>query len=143
MPLENHHSGLIYAMVLAAAADGEVRESELMTIDETMLVLPIFADFQRANFGPIAASCIELLSEEDGIETAIALIKGAMPARLYPTAYALACDVVAVDGVATQEELRLLEMMRHSLDVDRLTAAAIERGAAARFARPRPENGAR
>ena len=66
-----------------------------------------------------------------------------MPARLYPTAYALACDVVAVDGVATQEELRLLEMMRHSLDVDRLTAAAIERGAAARFARPRPENGAR
>lgn len=135
MQLQNHHSGLIYAMVLAAAADGQVRESELWTIDETMMVLPIFKDFQRANFGAIAGACVELLSEEDGIDAAIGLIQGSLPPRLYATAYALACDVVAVDGVATQEELLLLEMMRHQLDIDRLTAAAIERGAAARFAR--------
>jgi tellurite resistance protein len=135
MQLQNHHSGLIYAMVLAAAADGKVRESELLTIDETMMVLPIFSDFQRANFGAIAAACVSLLSEDDGIDVAIGLIHESLPPRLYPTAYALACDVVAVDGVATQEELRLLEMMRHQLNIDRLTAAAIERGAAARFAR--------
>ena len=36
------------------------------------------------------------------------------------------------DGQASQEELRLLEMVRHSLDIDRLVAAGIERGARAR-----------
>ena len=38
----------------------------------------------------------------------------------------------AADGLATQEELRLLELLRHRLDVGRLEAAAIERGARAR-----------
>jgi hypothetical protein len=54
---------------------------------------------------------------------------------LRETAYALACDVVAADGRATQEELRLLELLRHRLEVGRLPAAAIERGARARHRR--------
>ena len=49
------------------------------------------------------------------------------------TAYAIACDLVAVDGNATEEELRVLELIRHRLNIDRLIAAAIERGARARF----------
>ena len=57
-----------------------------------------------------------------------------LPAKIRETAYALACDVVAVDGEAHQEEPRMLEMIRHELRIDRLTAAAIERGARARFA---------
>ena len=61
-------------------------------------------------------------------------MKEGLPQRLRPTAYAIACDVVAADGEATQEELRYLEILRHELEVDRLTAAAIERGAAARYA---------
>ena len=40
------------------------------------------------------------------------------------------------DGALTQTELRLLEEMRHELNLDRLHAAAIERGARARFAHP-------
>ena len=50
------------------------------------------------------------------------------------TAYALACDVAVADSRLTQEELRLLEMIRFRLEVDRLSAAAIERGARARHA---------
>ena len=41
----------------------------------------------------------------------------------------------AADAAATQEELRVLELIRHRLEVDRLSAAAIERGARARHAR--------
>jgi hypothetical protein len=41
-------------------------------------------------------------------------------------------DVAAADAEVTQEEARLLEILRHRLDVDRLAAAAIERGAKAR-----------
>ena len=46
--------------------------------------------------------------------------------------YMLACEVAASDGTLSQQELRLLEMMRHYFELDRLTAAAIERSVAAR-----------
>ena len=74
-----------------------------------------------------------MLSRDDGLEEAFAEIKEVLPANLRETAYALACDVAAADGEAAQEELRVLEMMRHRLNIDRLIAAGIERGARARF----------
>ena len=60
-------------------------------------------------------------------------IKAALPAKMRETAYAIACDLVAADGEATQEELQILELIRHRLNIERLVAAAIERGARARF----------
>lgn len=131
-----HHIALIYAMVVGAAADEAVAESELDAIRGIVSHLPIFSDFEKGNLAQIAAAATDLLSEEDGLDAAIGLMKAGLPQRLRPTAYALACDVVAADGEATQEELRYLEMLRHELEVDRLTAAAIERGAAARYAKP-------
>ena len=97
--------------------------------------LPIFNDFERGNFAEIAGACTDLLTEPDGLDAAVDIIRQSLPKRLCATAYALACDVIAVDGIATQEELRFLEMLRHEIEVDRLTAAAIERGSAARYAR--------
>jgi tellurite resistance protein len=44
----------------------------------------------------------------------------------------LACDVAAADGQITAPEARMLEEVREELQVDRLHAAAIERGARAR-----------
>ena len=79
------------------------------------------------------ASRSRLLSRENGLEDALAAIKTALPRKLRETAYAIACDVAAADGEASQEELRILELMRHRLDIDRLIAAGIERGARARF----------
>ena len=98
--------------------------------------LPIFEDFERGNFEQIASAALDFL-KEDGLDAAVAIIREALPLRIRATAYAFACDVIAADGIATQEELRFLEMLRHELDVDRLTAAAIERGSAARYARMR------
>ena len=54
------------------------------------------------------------------------------PEGLNETAYALACDVAASDGHIYEGELRLLEEMRYELQIDRLHAAAIERGSRAR-----------
>ena len=54
------------------------------------------------------------------------------PKKLYETAYALACDVAAADGRITQEEARVLYMIRDRLGIGRLPAAAIERGSRAR-----------
>ena len=75
------------------------------------------------------------LDDEEGLEKALDLIKTALPEKLRETAYALACDVVASDTKASQEELRMLELIRHRLDIDRLAAAAIERAARAHYMR--------
>ncbi|MBI4046770.1 MAG: cytoplasmic protein, partial [Devosia nanyangense] len=57
----------------------------------------------------------------------------ALPRRLQDTAYALAVEIAASDLRLEQEELRYLEMVRDRLDIDRLTTAAIEASARARY----------
>ena len=54
---------------------------------------------------------------------------------LRDTAYAFACEIVAADGHASQEELQFLEVLSYDLEIDPLAAAAIQRGARARHAR--------
>ncbi|MDA1132872.1 MAG: tellurite resistance TerB family protein [Proteobacteria bacterium] len=130
----DHQAALIYAMVIASAADSDMTDSEMSRIGEIVSHLPVFRSFDLNRLPEIASDCAVLLSDEDGLENAFEVMRGALPERLRETAYALACDVVAADGTAAQEELRLLEIMRHALDIDRLNAAAIERGAAARYA---------
>jgi tellurite resistance protein len=108
-------------------------DDELRIIGDIVEHLPAFHDFDRRQLPAVLQACTGLLGREDGLEEAFAAIKAALPAKLRETAYAIACDVAAADGEASQEELRVLEMMRHRLDIDGLIAAAIERGARARF----------
>jgi tellurite resistance protein len=129
----DHHEALIYTMVLISAADQNMTDAELHTIGELVNHLPVFRDFDRGKLVSVAQDCAAVLDDEDGLNKAIELIKSSLPAKLRETAYALACDVAAAGGRVSQEELRLLEMFRHRLEVDRLTAAAIERGVRARY----------
>lgn len=128
----SHHAALIYTMVMVSASDRNMTDAELASIGDMVLHLPVFHDFDRKKLIRIGADCAKLLQQEDGLDQAFLLIRKALPKKLRETAYALACEVAAVDGKATQEELRLLELIRYRLDLDRLTAAAIERGARAR-----------
>ena len=127
-------AALIYTMVLAAAADGDMTDGELRAIEEMIVFLPAFRDFDIKSIAGIASDCTDLLAKENGLDIAFRRIKGALETgRLHECAYALACDVVAADGKVTQDELRFLELLRDAIVVDRLTAAAIERAARARF----------
>ena len=128
----SHHTALIYTMVMVSAADRDMTDAELASIGDMVLHLPVFQKFDRKKLTRVGADCAKLLQQEDGLNNAFTLIKRALPKKLRETAYALACDVAAADGSASQEELRLLELIRHRLDIDRLAAAAIERGARAR-----------
>jgi len=128
----DHHTALIYTMVLVSAADADMTDAELNTISETVRHLPVFRDFDTGRLPKIAEACTELLGRTDGLDLAMEQIKEGLPKKLYETAYAVACDVAASDGRTTQEALRLLEMVRDTLKIDRLNAAAIERGARAR-----------
>ncbi len=131
----SHHAGLIYVMVMVSAADRNMTDAELGMIGEIVNFLPIFRDYDPALLPNTTAACAELLDSDDGLDHAFEVIRAALPVRLRETAYAIACDVAAADGEPHQEVLRLLELIRHRLDIDRLIAAAIERGARARFIR--------
>ncbi len=128
-------SALIYTMVLVSAADSDMTDAELGMIGDVVQHLPVFRGYDAKGLPNTAAMCVDLLSGDNGLEHTLDVIRGALPDRLRETAYALACDIVAADGEATQEELRVLELMRHRFSLERLVAAAIERGARARFVR--------
>ena len=129
----DQHRALIYTMIIVSAADSDMPDAELTIIGDIVGHLPVFRDFDRRELPRVLNDCTNLISREDGLEQTLKTIRAALPAKLRETAYAIACDLVASDGEATQEELRVLEMIRHRLNIERLVAAAIERGARARF----------
>lgn len=126
------HMALVYLMVLVAASDSDMTDSELKRIGDIVKTLPAFSSYDSAKLVSDAETCAEILDADGGLEAVMGLVKEAIPEDYCDTAYAVACDVAVADVHLSQVELRVLEMIRHTLSVDRLTAAAIERGAAAR-----------
>ena len=125
-------TALIYTLVTVSASDDEMTDTELNRMTGIVGYLPAFRNYNVEKLRSDTNSCIELLQSEEGLDAVMGLVEEAIPQSHSDLVYALACEVAASDGALSQEELRLLEMIRHVLDIDRLTAAAIERGAAAR-----------
>lgn len=123
---------LVAVMIAVSASDEDIRTAELVTIESLVNNLPIFATYDLDRMKLMSQMVFDLFSEEDGLDALFGLIRDNLPERLFETAYALSCDVAAADGALTESELRLLEEIRFELDLDRLHAAAIERGARAR-----------
>ncbi|QFU07534.1 hypothetical protein PARPLA_00998 [Rhodobacteraceae bacterium THAF1] len=130
--IETAQDCLVALMIATSASDENLRTSELVTIERIVNHLPVFADFDQQRIAEIAEVVFDLFSEEDGLDDLFALIRKYLPAQLFETAYALSCDVAAADGVLGDTEMRFLEEMRWELEITRLHAAAIERGARAR-----------
>ena len=126
---------LIYLMVVAATSDAQVSDRELDVIGSLVTRLPVFEGFNQDHLGQVAAEAIDLIKDSSSLDNVLSMILGAIPQRLHDTAYALAVEVAAVDLRLEQEELRLLEMIRDRLELDGLTAAAIEASARARLRR--------
>lgn len=123
---------LVAVMIATSASDEALRTPELVTIERIVNHLPVFQGFDQDRLRRIAQTVFDLFEEDDGIAALFGLVREALPEKLFETAYALACDVAASDGKLGEGELRLLQEIRYELDIDRLAAAAIERGARAR-----------
>ncbi len=123
---------LLALMIAVSASDENIRTSELVKIQSAVNILPVFAGFDIDRIQVISQIVFDLFEQEDGLDALFGLIRDNLPEKLHETAYALACDVAAADGHLEETELRLLEEMRYELNIDRLHAAAIERGARAR-----------
>ena len=123
---------LVAVMIAVSLSDESIRTSELVRIQAAVNHLPIFGDYDIDRMNLTAQTVFDLFSEEDGLDALFGLVRDNLPERLFETAYALACDVAAADGRILETELRLLEEIRYELNIARLHAAAIERGARAR-----------
>lgn len=123
---------LVGLMIAVSASDETIRTAELVKIQSAVNMLPVFADYDDDRTKHMAQIVFDLFDQEDGLDALFGLIRDNLPERLFETAYALACDVAAADGSLAESELRLLEEIRYELSIDRLHAAAIERGARAR-----------
>ncbi len=126
---------LVCTMVLVAATDGGITDREIGVMAGLVQTLPAFNGFSTEQLDAATEAAINLLREDDGLNHAGRMIREALPLRLRETAYALACEVVAGDGFASQSTLQMLEFVLGELHLDPLVATAIERGTRARYRR--------
>ncbi len=123
---------IIYLMVLTAASDGEIRDSELRSIGRVVRSFPLFSEADEQGLVSTAGACGRLMSSEDGLHKVFAAAKAALPLHLAETAYAAMVDVVTADEALDLAELRVLEMARDTFAISDDGASAIERAARVR-----------
>jgi tellurite resistance protein len=123
----------IYVMVMMSAVDKTMTDNELEGIGRLARVLPVFDGFDHDRLVHVARECGALLDGAEGLDIALEVVREALPPRLYDTAYAVAVELAATDHSVPNEEIRLLQLLRDRLGLDKLTCAAIERSAIARF----------
>jgi hypothetical protein len=131
----NPHAALIYVMVVASAADASMSDRELHVIGDIVRTLPVFEGFQEEKIITVSRECAAILQEREGLDAVLGLVKEALPKYLRETAYALALEIVLTEAPVYAEENRVLQRLKTALDVDRLTAAALEKAAVVRHAR--------
>lgn len=127
-PSLSPQDALVTLMIAASVSDEKIRTAELVAIQTMVNHLPIFADYDLDRFPQLSQLVFDLFEEEDGLDALFGLIRDSLPEKLFETAYALACSVVAADGMLGEIELRFLQEIRHELNISRLSAAAIEHG---------------
>ena len=123
---------LVFVMVTMSAADRTMTDHELAKIGNIVNSLPVFKDYGQDTFMADVKECSKILQGANGLGDIISNVMNKVPEAMHETAYALAVEVAAADLNVEQEELRLLQLLRDTLNLDRLNCAAIERGARAR-----------
>lgn len=128
----SHHAALIYVMVVVSGSDGSLHQRELETVRDLTRHLPVFHDFDPDRLSATVADCSAILQEEEGLSAVLGLVAETLSEPLKETAYWLALETALSDRHVALEEVRVVETLRRTLGIDKLVAAALERGARAR-----------
>lgn len=129
----SQHEALVYVMVMMSAVDRDMTDDEFARIGGLVRFLPAFDGFDENELIHIGRECATQLAAPEGLDVTLEMVREALPQRLHDTAYALAVEIAAADQRIRNEEIRLLQLLRDRFQLDKLTCAAIERGAIARF----------
>lgn len=129
----NPHAAMVYVMVVVSAADGTMHERELAAMGELTRTLPAFRGFDSDRLLSMVEDCSAILQEDEGLAAVLGLVRDALSEPLRETAYWLALELALTDHKVALEEIRVIESIRRALGLDKLVAAALERGARARY----------
>jgi tellurite resistance protein len=127
------HTALIYIMVVVSAADGAMNEREIESIRDLTRRLPAFREFDPDRLSATIEDCSAILQEPEGLTALLGLVTQALSEPLRETAYWVALELALSDHRVALEEIRVIETLRRALGLDKLVAAALERGARARY----------
>jgi tellurite resistance protein len=127
------HAALIYVMVVVSASDGAMHERELEAIRDQTRRLPVFQGFDPDRLSASVEDCSSILQEPEGLSAVLGLVAEALSEPLRETAYWLALETALSDRRVALEEIRVIETLRRTLGLEKLVAAALERGARARY----------
>lgn len=126
---------LIYCMVSMSAVDSTMSDAELLKIGDLVRALPVFAGYNQDRLSETAEAASAILNATNGLDAMLETVADAIPEKLYDTAYALAVEVASADLSVRAEELRFLQLLRDRFNLSKLTVAALERSAMARYRR--------
>lgn len=126
------HQALIYAMITVSAVDRTISDAELKRIGSIVKELPAFRDYDNNWLLDESRECGVLLAKPGGLRHVLDLVTASLPENLRETAYVLSAEVAASDRRIASEEIRFLDLLAEALGIDKLTCAALERGATAR-----------
>ena len=122
---------LVFVMVSISAVDRKMDDTEMLRIGNVVKTLPIFQGYNSDQLVNAAKTCRDILQEDEGLETILGFA-AALPQHLHQTVYALASEIAVADLSVSAEEVRLLQLLRNHLSIDKLTCAALELAARAR-----------
>lgn len=128
------HAALIYVMIMVSASDRNMKNIELSRIGAIVKRLPIFADYDVTRLTETASACADTLAGERGVDTALDSVANSLPPHLRETAYALALEIAAADLRVKPAEVKILQIIRERLEIDQLTAEALEKSILVRYA---------
>lgn len=120
---------LTETMVLVGAADGVVRESELMTMFENLAGDPVFREVSRASAETALKTAIANLAAEGLPRRLAVLARGLTTGAQRRKAFQLAVRVANADGPPGKPELKVLELLQSTFgladdEVKKLSAEA-------------------
>ena len=120
-------AAVIFCLLAVAQADGPVCARELELIARLV-------DTPETGDTSSLALARDLLGAEDGLESGLVLVCGALDRARRAQAYALAADFVMLNAQITPEEMRLLDILAENFSLNPLTRAAIDTAAQIRLA---------
>ncbi|MBD2579989.1 tellurite resistance TerB family protein [Oscillatoria sp. FACHB-1406] len=103
-------------MLLAIAADGRLSQDEMALLNTTLGRMKLFQSYPWEVMGRMFENLSEILHQK-GPQALFGAAMATLPHELYDTAFAIATDLVLVDGEVTPEEEHLLNSLCRALDL--------------------------
>lgn len=120
------HEGVIFAMVITSASDADVSLEELSVIREILVRTPELKGFDVDVLPQVVGRCAMIISQRDGLDQALSMIRKAVAGGLEETTYRAAVTVAAADDDVNISESRVLKFLRERLAIDPERARDIE-----------------